>query len=211
MVVVCDSDFEPDELLPEYLEARTKLFKLERPLQDAKNGLKKGRRPARTPVASEEEEMEIAKLRARIDRIARDPLFDGGLAELEWRARVPALEKDHVAMRIELAKTPAPVEPPAVQTPEVELSEEAELEEKDEVTLEAEKIAAEILAQNGEDSDGGLGDLFANLPVTEVDEATGESNTVVNNSDGSRLTIRDFAKWTGVSPLRILEEACRSR
>lgn len=74
---------------------------------------------------------------------------------------------------------------------------------------EAERITAEILAQD--DESDGLADLFANLPTEEVDKETGRTSTVVHGPDGVKITIRDFGKWTGVSPMRALEEACRSR
>jgi ATP-dependent RNA helicase DHX29 len=83
----------------------------------------------------------------------------------------------------------------------------------EDVNDEAARIAAEILAENGEDSDddAALADLFASLPVNEVDPLTGKTNTVMNGSDGSKVIIRDFGKWTGVNPVRTLEEACRAR
>ena len=208
VVVTCDSDFEPDDLLPEYMKAKTKLFELEKPLEDKKKGGKKKGKPSNTPVMTEDQEMEMAKLKARIERIEKDVLFDKPLAEHEWRTKKIELEKDFIVKKQQAAKAPEPSEPPADQ---LDAAEEASAEDNDDIALEAEKMAAEILAQNDEDEDEALAGLFANLPVTEVDKATGESNTVLNNADGTKLVIRDFAKWAGVSPLRVLEEACRSR
>ncbi|SPO07133.1 related to DNA/RNA helicase (DEAD/H box family II) [Cephalotrichum gorgonifer] len=214
-VVVCDSDIEPDDLMPEYLKAKTRLFELERPFQDAKKGGKKQAKPSPAPTATEDEEMEMAKLRARIERIEKDVLFYRELGEHEWKTRRIALEKDFIASRKEESKPPPP-EPstssPAVEPDLPDTAGDAGAGSDGDINLEAERMAAEILAQNdSDDSDGGLGEMFASLPVTEVDAVTGKSNTVVNNADGSKLFIRDFAKWAGVSPLRVLEEACRSR
>lgn len=213
IAVVCDSDFEPDDLLPEYLKAKTKLFELERPLQEGKKGgkkgAKKGGKPSDTPVATEDQEMEMAVLRARIDRIERDVLFERAPAEHEWKTKLVALEKDYVEKKIaekQAARKPEP-EPPAEQP---DTSGDGSAEDTDDIALQAERMAAEILAQNDEDEDAGLADMFSSLPVTEVDQS-GNSNTVVNNTDGSKLVIRDFDKWAGISPLRALEEACRSR
>jgi ATP-dependent RNA helicase DHX29 len=68
-----------------------------------------------------------------------------------------------------------------------------------------------MLEEDSSDDDAALADLFASLPVNEVDPITGKSTTVVNSSNGVKVTIRDFGKWTGVSPTRVLEEACRAR
>ena len=222
IAVVCDSDFEPDDLLPEYMKAKTKLFELERPLQEGKKGgkkgAKKGGKPSDTPAATEDQEMEMAVLRARIDRIERDVLFERAPAEHEWKTKLVALEKDYVEKKVaekQAARKPEPAETPADPEPEhpaeqPDTAGDASTEDNDDIALQAERMAAEILAQNDEDEDAGLADMFSSLPVTEVDQS-GNSNTVVNNSDGSKLVIRDFDKWAGVSPLRVLEEACRSR
>jgi ATP-dependent RNA helicase DHX29 len=68
-----------------------------------------------------------------------------------------------------------------------------------------------LLEENGSDDDAALADLFASLPVNEVDPLTGKSSTVINGSNGIKVTIQDFGKWTGVNPTRVLEEACRAR
>lgn len=222
MAVVCDSDFEPDDLLPEYMKAKSKLFELERPLQEGKKGgkkgAKKGGKQSDTPVATEDQEMEMAILRARIDRIERDVLFERAPAEHEWKTKLVTLEKDYIENKIaekQAARKPEPPEAPAETEPEPPAEQpdaagDVNAEDTDDVALHAERMAAEILAQNDEDEDAGLAGMFASLPVTEVDQS-GNSNTVVNSSDGSKLMIRDFDKWAGVSPLRVLEEACRSR
>jgi ATP-dependent RNA helicase DHX29 len=81
----------------------------------------------------------------------------------------------------------------------------------DEVSGKAAKIGAAMLEENESDDEGAIADLFASLPVNEVDPVTGKTSTVVNGSNGVRVTIRDFGKWTGVNPTRVLEEACRAR
>lgn len=192
------------------MKAKTSLFDLERPLQDAKKGGKKKKgKPADTPTLTEDQEMEMAKLQARVERIEKDVLFDRPLAEHEWRAKKVELEKDFIAKKQQAAKPREPAAEPPAEQPDA--AEDASAEDNDDVTLEAQRMTAELLAQDDEEDDEALGDLFGNLPVIEVDKATGESSTVVNNSDGTRVTIRDFEKSAGMSPLRVLEEACRSR
>ncbi|KAJ0167273.1 putative helicase C15C4.05 [Colletotrichum tanaceti] len=195
-VVTCDSDIEPDDLVPVFLETKAKLFEL----QMNQQGKKKQRNGDPT---AEEEAGRLAKLRAKIDRIEKDVLFDKFAAEQLWKTQKMVLERDAAAARKQRLQEEA-------EKKAENKSEEPAASSDGDINDEAERIAAEILAQGEDDDDGGLSDLFANLPVTEVD-AAGNSTTVLNGADGVKITIRDFGKWTGVSPMRALEEACRAR
>ncbi|KAL2162528.1 hypothetical protein VTH06DRAFT_7442 [Thermothelomyces fergusii] len=188
--VVYDEDIDPDQLLPFYLEAKTRLFAIQRPRQDAAKG--RGAKDKPDSRADPEE----ALLLAKIDRVERDVLFDKRVAEEQWREKRIVLEKEYAAAKAEQKKKEA-------------AEEEAAPDESNDVSAEAERIAAEILAEESDDQ--ALSDLFASLPVSEVDPATGKASTVMNGADGSKITIRDFGKWTGVAPMRVLEEACRAR
>lgn len=197
MAVKYDEDIEPDQLLPFYLETKEKLFELQRPRQDAQKAKGPKAKPGASPSDPEE-----ALLLAKIDRVEKDVLFDKFVAEQQWREKRIELEKEYSVKK--------------KQAQEVQEKAEAEEEpaasnDEDDVSKEAERIAAEILAQDSDDDDQALADLFSSLPVNEVDPLTGKSNTVMNGADGSKVVIRDFGKWTGVSPMRALEEACRSR
>ncbi|KAI0120994.1 pre-mRNA-splicing factor ATP-dependent RNA helicase PRP22 [Xylariales sp. AK1849] len=210
IIVACDSDIEPDELSPVYLATKAKLFNLQRPRQGGrqakavKNGAANNDTSLVTDLSSED--IEEAKLLAKIDRIEQDPLFDKALAEHQWRADRIVLEKEFAAAKKQEAE-------------EIRETKEAEAairgsthDSDDEIAQEAERIAAEILQQDNTDDEASLSDLFASLPVEEVDPSTGKTANVINGSDGSKTYIRDFGnKWTGVSPLRALEETCRSR
>jgi ATP-dependent RNA helicase DHX29 len=140
----------------------------------------------------------VAKLHAKLNRIEKDVLFDKFVAEQQWKLKKATLEKELAATRKKEAE-------------EARLKKEAGNTPSGEVNEEAERITAEILAGVHEDDDDAITGLFASLPVTEVDAVTGKTNTVLNGSDGRKVTIRDFGKWTGVNPTRVLEEACRSR
>ncbi|KAI1331653.1 helicase associated domain-containing protein [Xylariaceae sp. FL0255] len=199
VAVTCNEDFEPEDLIPAYMDTMTKLFWIQRPRQSNKkpngNKPKKGQAPS---AASDDPEE--ARLLARVDRIEQDVLLDRPLAEHMWRGRKIELEKEFAAN-----SKKAEEEKEAKET-----KAEQENESGDDIAKEAERIAAEILEDNNTDEDDSLADLFGSLPVLEAD-ASGKLNTVVNGSDGLKITIRDFGKWTGVSPTRVLEEACRSR
>lgn len=202
-----------------YLDAKSRLFVLQRPLQpDAPKGQPSNRRvPA--VVLSEADKLETAKLLGKLDRIETDILFDKKLAEMQWRSKKIILEREFSeaakkAADEARAKAKAKEEAAAAalddDSSDTSDSSDESDESDDDISAEAKRIAAEILAQDDSDDDG-IADLFASLPVSEVDPTTGKSNTVVNNADGSKVFIRDFGKWTGVSPVRALEEACRAR
>ncbi|KAK5659077.1 hypothetical protein OQA88_1166 [Cercophora sp. LCS_1] len=198
-LVTYDEDIEPDQLLPLYLESKAKLFELQRPRQDEPKGKGPKAKPNAAPPSAEE-----ALLLAKIDRVEKDVLFDKYVAEQQWRERRIVLEKEFAAAKKKK-------EDEDRQKVEAEAEGKPEMNGVDGIEAEAERMAAEILAQNDSDDDQDLADLFSSLPVNEVDPLTGKSSTVMNGADGSKVTIRDFGKWTGVSPMRALEEACRSR
>ena len=61
-----------------------------------------------------------------------------------------------------------------------------------------------------DDSAIDLGDFFSSLPEETTNEANGKSQ-LQSKSEGISVTIRDFGTWSGISPRRILEEACKAR
>jgi ATP-dependent RNA helicase DHX29 len=194
--VTFDEDIEPDELLPQYLETKAKLFAIQRPRQDAAK--RKGAKDNEQTLSDEE-----ALLLAKLDRIEKDVLFDKFVAEGQWRTKRIALEKEYAAARAAEKKAEAAEKKDEPERPAPT--------ESDDVAAEAERMAAELLAE-ADDDDDALAGLFASLPVSEVDPVTGKSNTVMNGADGSKITIRDFGQLTsGVSPMQILKEACRAR
>ncbi|KAK0708586.1 P-loop containing nucleoside triphosphate hydrolase protein [Lasiosphaeris hirsuta] len=193
-----DEDIEPDQLLPLYLDSKAKLFDIHRPKQELAKGKGPKSRPDASTISPEE-----ALLLAKIDRVERDVLFDKYVAEQQWRAKKITMEKEYATIKKKAEEEQQKAK--AGAEPEADTSDEL-----DGVNEEAERIAAEILAENSDD-DQTLADLFSSLPVSEVDPVTGKSSIVMNGADGSKVIIRDFGKWTGVSPMRALEEACRSR
>ncbi|RYO83781.1 hypothetical protein DL764_009424 [Monosporascus ibericus] len=199
LVATCTEDIEPDDLIPAYLETKAKLFQIQRPRQ----GISKARSAKQPSRDNDSDDLEEAKLLAKIDRIEQDVLFDKHLADQKWRADRINLEKEFAAAKKQQVEEGNPQDESAQKG-------EAESEE-DDVAKEAERIAAEILQQDEAEDDQLLADLFASLPTQEVDTVTGKTNTVINGADGVKIYIRDFGKWSGVSPMRALEEACRSR
>ncbi|KAH8887822.1 P-loop containing nucleoside triphosphate hydrolase protein [Thozetella sp. PMI_491] len=197
--VTFTEDIDPDELTPAYIDTQAKLFAIQRPRQDLPKA--KGVRTKSNP-----EDPDEAMLLAKLDKIEKDMLFDKVEADQLWRAKKITLEREYaVAKKKRLEEEKAGVIPEA---------ESVSPNGSDDVNNEAARIAAEILAENEDDEDDdeqALADLFASLPVSEVDPLTGKTNTVMNGADGTKVVIRDFGKWNGVSPTRTLEEACRAR
>lgn len=188
LVMTYDLDIEPEDLIPEYVSARAKHLELSRSVR---------------PTDSEDKtQLEIAKLEAKIKKIESDVLFDKFNADLRWKSEKILVERQLAAAKKEAQAAAEELRSKAEQTPEANAD--------DSVNDEADRIAAEILAQEDEDSDAIAG-LFASLPQNEVDPNTGKTQTVINAADGTKLVLRDFGKWTGVGPRRVLEDSCRSR
>ncbi|KAI0018682.1 helicase associated domain-containing protein [Xylariomycetidae sp. FL0641] len=201
LAVACTEDIEPDNLVPAYLETKAKLFNLQRPKQGGRKSKSAESPPGNGQDGSSDsqaDELEEAKLMAKIDRIEQDVLFERDVAEQTWRANRIELEKEFAAKAKEAAES---------REEDKAASSEAS---DDDIAKEAERMAAEILEQDDGDEDQMLSDLFAALPVEETD-AQGKTNTVITGTDGVKTTIRDFGDWSGMSPTRVLEEACRSR
>lgn len=192
IVVTCDSDIEPDNLIPEYIETKKKMLELER--------------NAHRPDGQDfDKDLAMAKAEARLARIENDVLFDRYPAEQQWRQQRVSIEKDIASIKKEQKDDEEEEKKEALP----ENADSKANDEDDEINEEAQRIAAEILAEN--DSDDDIGGLFDSLPQNEVDESTGKTQTVVTSSDGKKVVIRDFGKWSGVNPQRVLEEACRAR
>lgn len=193
-----DSDIDPDDLLPVYLECKEKLF-----LQES-NAKKPSRFNGQTITQKQCNRMptadpESAKILKKIKRIEDDVLFDRHLADQKWDVRRIQLERDAASRRN------------AAELEQDNITSNTLVDSDDDVCREAAKIGAALLEENESDDDAALADLFASLPVNEVDPLTGKSSTVVNERNGVKVTIRDFGKWTGVNPTRVVEEACRAR
>jgi ATP-dependent RNA helicase DHX29 len=202
-----DSDIDPDELLPIYLKTKAQLFHLQPSKQPAlhSSGQKKRDRQAALKEKTEKlpTDPEVSKLQRKLDRIEGDILFDKYIANQQWEQQRIQLERDAATQRNAVSgEAPERIPHPA---------EVLEDSDTDEVGKEAARIGAEILESNDSDDDAAVADLFASLPVTEVDPVTGKSNVVVNNSDGTKVTIRDFGTTIGMIPRRVLEEACKAR
>ncbi|KXJ92133.1 ATP dependent RNA helicase [Microdochium bolleyi] len=200
--LVCNEDIEPDDLVPAYLDTKSKLFRIQRPQQDrAKSS---SRLPVADEATTEPDDLETQKLLARLDRIVQDVLFDRDLGEQKWRAERIVVEKEYAVTRKRLAE-----EEEAARCQDSVEADDSDSD--DDIAKEAKRMAAEVLKQDNSDDDQALSDLFASLPIQEIDEKTGKTRNVVNGADGVKVYIQDFGKWTGFNPVQALQETCKSR
>ncbi|EHK25034.1 uncharacterized protein TRIVIDRAFT_178589 [Trichoderma virens Gv29-8] len=181
-IATFDGEIEPEDLIPEYIATKAKLLEL--------GHLEKGAQSKSTKQQTKENETDmaaVAYLESKLKTIESDVLFDKFLAEQQWKKEKVVLEKQLALARKNAATDSNDQPQPEDPTPTSEMD--------DDITAIAEKMAKDILAEGNDDDD--IVGLFESLPQSEVDPTTGKLQTVVNSSDGVRLVIREFAKWTG--------------
>ncbi|KAI9683700.1 MAG: hypothetical protein M1829_005006 [Trizodia sp. TS-e1964] len=186
-----DSDLEPNDMVPIYLSTKIRLYEIQPSLTES--NLASSRKPKKgkaaaltinTPLRT----TTVKKLQDKIKKIESDILFDRDEADRQW------LEK-----RIEIQQS-------NVSRKRLGLRQEVKLDAKQPSTnpektppLSAESTS--IKTQNSDtDDDAVLGALFDDtLQPSSLEGTNGYS------------VARDFGTWTGMSPRRVLEEACRAR
>lgn len=198
VILEYDSDIDPDDLLPVYLDCKRKLFESQTSRLNASRQRENGRRAVPRTQPQIHEDPEAAKMIRKIKRIEDDVLFDQYLAGHQWETIRIGLERNAAANRLT----------EELKSDDLEVNSD---DSEDEVSKEAARIGAAMLEDDDSDDDQAISDLFASLPVSEVDPLTGKSSTVINDSSGVKVFVRDFGKLSGVSPRRLLEETCKAR
>jgi hypothetical protein len=183
-----DSSLDPDTLLPKFLELQTKLYDLRPELFDQpKKGKKSGREQANVII----DDPQVARIQRKLASIENDVLFDRDEAEYQWREKLDDLRREAAFSRrvARDEENGAPVE--------------TEVKKPDEALAEAESSAG-VMDDNGDTADL-LGDMF------QTEEPILETGIITEELKKASVTMRDFGKWTGLSPRRVLEETCKSR
>ncbi|RAL15062.1 putative ATP dependent RNA helicase [Aspergillus homomorphus CBS 101889] len=183
-----DSSLDPDTLTPKYLELQTRLYELRPELFDQP---KKGKKGSRKPTEAASQDPQAAKLQRKIASIENDVLFDRHEAEYKWREKLDDLKKEAAFVR----RTQPEEKPPTEDHPDKEPSEEKMTGSNDD---------AAPLDNAGEDADL-LGDMFGS------EEPTLELGVITEELNKASIKVRDFGKWSGLSPRRVLEETCKAR
>lgn len=184
-----DSSIDPDTMVPEWLDLQTQMYKLQPELFDRPG---KGKKAGWGGTASQSDNPEVSKLQRKIAKIERDVLFERQEAEYLWKEKFDELRKDAAFLRrpVEKKKGPSPTEPKELTKPEV---------------TNAEDDTALFPLDEMDDGAGLLGDMF---------EAEAEGGSILGlplPEIQTPVTHRDFGKWAGLSPRRVLEETCKSR
>lgn len=193
-----DDDLEPHEVLSRYLELKMRLYKRRPDLTLPNLRAAKALRAKAAAATDNGIDSATRRLLNRLKKIESDILFDQEEAEEKWVAlRISLLKEDAARKKLgigdESSSRPKIVN--GARNPEAGLSEPID----------------DIAAADNEDLSIDLGDLFTGLPECKVDDATGLSGMVSTEADGKLVTVRNFGKWSGISPRRVFEEACKAR
>ncbi len=199
-----EEDIDPDELLTAWLSTKSSLYELSP--DHLIKGPAKNRHTGKKTKASNKDNVsspEVARLVRRLQKIEKDILFDHYEGERRWNdIQISMAQEKGLRDRLQVGNTKRKPQTPATEG----------LTSSDDPTLLSDKDSAspEPISQIENEEDL-LGDLFLRLPESTTNAETGITSMTVEQPEGIRLAIRDFGKWTGLSPRRILEEACRAR
>lgn len=181
-----DSSIDPDTMVPEWLELQTRLYSLQPDLFDRPGKGKKGRGAA----ASQSDDPEVSKMQRKIAKIERDVLFERREAEYIWNGKLEELRKDATFVRR-----------PVDRKKEVPSQEDIQPDP----VLDDPAFSVPTMEEL-DDGAGLLGEMFQDEPDAS-ESVLGLPPPVVD----SKITVRDFGKWTGLSSRRVLEESCKAR
>lgn len=186
-----DSDLDPDEMTQKYVMLKTRLYSLEPNIPDQPRSKKRKDICRRDPHSPATNSGLAAKLATQIEKLKGDILFDARQAEQLWEVkRIELAQEAAVRRKLDLrADTSSDVRSP----PEHAYS-----------GVRAKDRENADVASDQEDGDDGeiMGDLFLEPSAPPT------TSEAVNDST---VTLRDFGKSAGLSPRRILEDACKSR
>ena len=196
-----DSDIplEPRELLSKYLELQTRLFKRQPELTHVELRRTKGNKTKKShgQFVADGPDPISRKLLRRIIGIQSDILFDKEEGYEKWaELRLDLLREAANRKKLHLDEDPVDLR----QAPT----------SRGDDTSSSQTFNSNNTTDD-EDSSVQLGDFFSSLPESQVDKETGKSNVVKTDSNGASIIVRDFGKTQGLSPRRILTEACKAR
>ena len=187
-----DSDAEPEHLVTRYLELQSRLHEINPELTnvDARRQRRgKGKHAIVTGNLDSTSKRRTEHLTAKIQKIKSDLLFDEDKANSRW-----------ANIRIDLAQETAERKKLGIRS------------DGEKVMSTVQSNANITESHDGDDDvDGMLGAFFTSLPDATTDPATGLSIMSTKSQEGTNVEIRDFGKWTGLTPRRVLEEACKAR
>jgi ATP-dependent RNA helicase DHX29 len=196
-----DSDMEPDQLVPKYLDIKTRLFEISPEAVEPKHRRNKSKRQATSTLP--ESSSSVRKLQAQLRHIEADALFDQYDADTKWMTKRNQLAQDRItSKKLGLEETHAPVnttywEPHQSQGADKETATSS-------TSLDA--------APKDEEDDPTELSMFSEMfsPVPDDDSAI-SAPEVGQDSTSQTIKLRDFGKQSGLTPRRVLEETVRAR
>lgn len=192
-----ESDLEPEDLISVYLSTKARIFNLE-PGANA-TGQVGGRKKKPSTSQHTKSSLAVTKLEQKLKKIEKDVLFDQHEADDQWNLRRNQLAQENAQRR----KLQLPPLAKVSAKTSVVNSGQASSTESDPSSR-----ASSSDDSDDDDDDAAFGDLFASTAqddepqVPKAEGQTGPENNII---------IRDFGQFKGISPRRVLEEACRAR
>ncbi len=194
-----DDDVEPDKLVEKYISLQTRLYKLQPDL--VQRGNKKPPNIKSTTKgdhgSNATSRLEATRVLGKMNVIDSDILFDRDEANRRWALVQNDLTKE------------------AAERKKFQLDNEARSADLPNAygSLESGPHAGTVStsALSEEDPMDMVGGLFSTIPESATDAETRATNITSIVPEHTSIVLRDFGKWTGLSPRRILEEACKAR
>lgn len=199
MVSDLESDLEPDELLSTYLSTKLRLYEARPDL--VMTNTRKTAKKATLANRGLKESSGIRKLQSKLQKIESDVLFDQRDAEDRWIDKRNELAQE-LAERRKLQLPPR-------QTEQKRSMAYVQEESKKPQMISESSSDSSSSEDDDEDDDIALGDLFGAIPSDAQKEP--HAQVLEGRDADAALAIRDFGAVQGLTPLRILEEACRAR
>lgn len=199
-----DSDLDPNEMLSLHLETRARLFERDPDLvpDSVQNGKRSRNRQTQQNIARSRPSNGELKLQQRLKSLEADVLFDKHEADMRWAERkVELLQEQAERKKFQIQDQSET----SGGTQDVRPVSEAAISGS--VMADAEEMGKKLLEESADgDTLDMLGPMFDGLTEPASTEQAQDSQS---NFPGT--IIRNFGKPSGMSPRRILEDACRSR
>ena len=203
------SDLEPDELVTEFVQTQSKLYRLRSDLVEGpKKVSKKITNKHGSQLTNGRQPAGVRKLQEKLTQIRNDPLFDTDAADREWFLKRITIERE-AALERHRDHSPVSSDRSRVEASDTNASSYDDPGSGPSATPHgdsqpgAKRASSPSQGTNDEDL---LGGMF---------EAPPEGSTIVSSgnmsSNGTETYIRNFGKLTDLHPRKVLEDACRSR
>ncbi|KAL8938001.1 MAG: hypothetical protein Q9216_004129 [Gyalolechia sp. 2 TL-2023] len=192
-----DSDLDPDTMTERYMVLQTRLYELD-PERDVIKSKALSSQAARPNTQRRGLQPQISKILRRLERLTSDILFDRYEAEQKWTEKRNGLVQ-------------AAAQRKRLQLNERAASDTASPERRDDQISAANQSGEAADTSREDDEAVALGDFFSGLPEFADTDICGTSNLNVSGAARKSTNLRDFGKWSGISPRRTFEETCKAR